>query len=74
MNENDTHLHATVKWLRCGYMSEPKRMPSPPPPRTALPEYRSEELLKSSGQAAILHRGQRYTLRETRAGKLILYK
>lgn len=48
------------------------------PPRPAqsptLPEYRSEDLLKTTRQAAILHRGQRYILRETRTGKLILYK
>lgn len=47
-------------------------------PRTressTVPEYRSEDLLKTTRQAAIVHRGQRYILRETRTGKLILYK
>lgn len=47
------------------------------PPRqqpSRLPEYRSEDLLKTTRQATIVHRGQRYILRETRTGKLILYK
>jgi hemin uptake protein HemP len=37
-------------------------------------EYRSEDLLRNTRQIAIVHRGQRYILRETRAGKLILCK
>tara|TARA_Y100000590_G_scaffold161295_1_gene184953 strand:+ start:313 stop:480 length:168 start_codon:yes stop_codon:yes gene_type:complete len=36
--------------------------------------YRSEELLKAQNKAEILHRGERYVLRKTRAGKLILNK
>lgn len=40
----------------------------------AVPVHRSEDLLKMTRQAEILHRGQRYVLRETRAGKLILNK
>jgi hemin uptake protein HemP len=43
-------------------------------PRSTPPEYGSDELLGKYRQAIILHRGQRYTLRETRNGKLLLYK
>jgi hemin uptake protein HemP len=42
--------------------------------RAAPPEYLSRALLKDAGQATIVHRGQCYILRETRAGKLILCK
>lgn len=54
---------------------KPKPPVDPRVPRSvAPPEYRSEDLLKSTREATILHRGQRYILRETRTGKLILYK
>ena len=38
------------------------------------PTLRSEELLRGAAEVVILHRGERYRLRCTRNGKLILYK
>jgi hemin uptake protein HemP len=41
----------------------------------ALPPcFDSTELLGSDGLAVIIHQGQRYQLRQTKAGKLILTK
>ncbi|WP_411754814.1 hemin uptake protein HemP [Serratia sp. (in: enterobacteria)] len=41
----------------------------------ALPPcFDSAELLGSDGLAVIIHQGQRYQLRQTKAGKLILTK
>lgn len=45
-----------------------------PPAPSALPTYAVEELTKGSNQAHIVLGGQIYTLRITRAGKLILTK
>jgi len=39
-----------------------------------VPVYRSENLFKAKNRAEILHQGERYVLRKTRAGKLILNK
>ncbi len=39
-----------------------------------VPVYRSEDLFKAKNRAEILHQGERYVLRETRTGKLILNK
>jgi len=50
----------------------PARTGEPPP--GAPPVYRSEMLLGPGGQACIVHRGQRYVLRQTRTGRLILNK
>ncbi|MFO7764614.1 MAG: hemin uptake protein HemP [Wenzhouxiangellaceae bacterium] len=44
------------------------------PPENALPHVDSGELLGTTGRVVIEHRGQRYELRETRYGKLILTK
>lgn len=42
---------------------------------TALPPcFDSAELLGTDGLAVIIHQGQRYQLRQTKAGKLILTK
>lgn len=38
------------------------------------PCYDSAQLLDADGVAIILHQGQRYQLRQTKAGKLILTK
>ncbi|GKY86725.1 hemin uptake protein HemP [Sinisalibacter aestuarii] len=40
----------------------------------AVPEYRAEDLTKGAGEARITLGSQVYTLRITRAGKLILTK
>ncbi|WP_085116469.1 hemin uptake protein HemP [Serratia proteamaculans] len=38
------------------------------------PCYESAQLLDADGVAIIIHQGQRYQLRQTKAGKLILTK
>ncbi|MFI8416463.1 hemin uptake protein HemP [Serratia sp. NPDC078593] len=42
--------------------------------RLTLPSYDSRQLLGTEGVAIITHQGQRYQLRQTKAGKLILTK
>lgn len=49
-------------------------VPTPAPQPPALPIYDARDLTGSSGLALILLDGQTYTLRITRAGKLILTK
>ncbi|MGG4623507.1 hemin uptake protein HemP [Serratia odorifera] len=39
-----------------------------------IPCYDSQQLLGADGIAIITHQGQRYQLRQTKAGKLILTK
>jgi hemin uptake protein HemP len=41
---------------------------------TSPPCYDSTQLLDADGVAIIIHQGQRYQLRQTKAGKLILTK
>ncbi|CAI1654389.1 Hemin uptake protein [Serratia liquefaciens] len=41
---------------------------------TSPPCYDSAQLLDAEGVAIIIHQGQRYQLRQTKAGKLILTK
>jgi len=41
---------------------------------TLPPCYDSTQLLDADGVAIIIHQGQRYQLRQTKAGKLILTK
>lgn len=49
--------------------------PTPEPtPSEGPPTYRSQDLFMGHGQVNILHKDMRYTLRETREGKLILTK
>ncbi|CAI0935743.1 hemin uptake protein HemP [Serratia sp. JSRIV001] len=43
-------------------------------PASLPPCFDSVELLGSDGLAVIIHQGQRYQLRQTKAGKLILTK
>ncbi len=43
-------------------------------PEEQLKTWESTELLGEEAEAVILHRGQRYRLRCTKQGKLILYK
>ncbi|CAI1650909.1 hemin uptake protein HemP [Serratia proteamaculans] len=48
-----------------------------PPAESGLvspPCYDSAQLLDADGVAIIIHQGQRYQLRQTKAGKLILTK
>jgi hemin uptake protein HemP len=44
------------------------------PPATPLVEVASEELFHGEREVCILHEGERYRLRITRRGKLILQK
>ena len=49
--------------------------PAAPRQETAtLPSYDSQQLLGRDGVAIITHQGQRYQLRQTKTGKLILTK
>lgn len=52
--------------------ARPRQIPVPPPP-TETPVYDARDLVRD-GTAAIVLDGQVYTLRITRAGKLILTK
>jgi len=45
-----------------------------PAPESALPGFTSDELFGTQNEVAILHRGERYSLRITGLGKLILTK
>jgi hemin uptake protein HemP len=47
---------------------------APAAPRATPPRHRAEELTAGGRLALIEHRGQLYSLRITRAGKLILTK
>jgi hemin uptake protein HemP len=51
------------------YSTPPKRIPTP-----ALPTYRARDLMEDGDVAQIVLDDQTYTLRVTRAGKLILTK
>jgi hemin uptake protein HemP len=49
--------------------------PTPAPqPREPLHTVRSEDLLQGAQEVLILHNGETYRLRKTKAGKLILNK
>ncbi|GHD58700.1 hemin uptake protein HemP [Jeongeupia chitinilytica] len=50
--------------------------PAPPttPANPTLPVFSSNQLLQGQRAVVIEHNGERYTLRETRQGKLILTK
>lgn len=48
--------------------------PAPAPPSTATRTLLSSELFGASREVRIVHRGEQYTLRVTRLGKLILTK
>lgn len=50
------------------------RPAAPRPTLETIPRINSKELLGSNGRVVIEHHGQRYELRETRFGKLILTK
>ena len=45
-----------------------------PLPAVSLPSYTSHDLFGAQNEVAILHRGERYSLRITSQGKLILTK
>jgi len=53
---------------------KPPRLVSPPPDSNTSPAYDVRELTDESGQARLILDGAAYTLRITRAGKLILTK
>lgn len=57
-------------------MSQPQKTPTRPPAAEVLPLRRIPvgELLAGAEQVILLHLGQEYHLRLTRAGKLILTK
>jgi hemin uptake protein HemP len=58
-------------------MSQPEHQEKPaPPPQTqpALPVIAAEQLFKGEREIFIDHAGERYRLRITRRGKLILQK
>lgn len=48
--------------------------PAPVPPSTAARTLSSTELFGANREVRIVHRGEQYTLRLTRLGKLILTK
>ncbi|MNJ04636.1 hypothetical protein D3C73_1654840 [compost metagenome] len=54
--------------------SQPKSPVAVALPASTLPNYDSSQLLSAEGVAIIIHQGQRYQLRQTKAGKLILTK
>jgi len=75
LNANDTHLHLDVNKIVFVNMSSTIKS------KTTLTEcindvrvYQSKDLLQAKKRAEILHRGERYILRETKAGRLILNK
>ncbi|MBM3115502.1 hemin uptake protein HemP [Jeongeupia naejangsanensis] len=51
-----------------------KQTPTTTLPAPALPVLNSNQLLQGQRAVVIDHNGERYTLRETRQGKLILTK
>ncbi|MBI3311220.1 MAG: hemin uptake protein HemP [Serratia liquefaciens] len=55
--------------------NQPAKATSPAASGLASPPcYDSAQLLDADGVAIIIHQGQRYQLRQTKAGKLILTK
>lgn len=48
--------------------------PAPATPATAVPKVSSDALFGAHREVRIVHRGQLYTLRVTRLGRLILTK
>lgn len=54
--------------------STPPYRPEPLQPQAPVRRVQVAELLGGAGQVILLHQGQEYRLRVTRAGKLILTK